>query len=63
MIIRNSYPLPLIGDLLDRIKGAKYFTKLDLKSAYNLELKKVTSTKLPFELVMGILNTSSFLSS
>ena len=34
--IRNSYPLPLISDLLDRVKGAKYFTKLDLKSAYNL---------------------------
>ena len=62
MTIRNSYPLPLIGDLLDRVKGAKYVTKLELKSAYNLELKKVTSTKLPFELVMGILNTSSCLS-
>ena len=36
MTIRNSYPLPLIGDLLDRVKGAKVFTKLDLKSAYNL---------------------------
>ena len=34
--IRNSYPLPLIFDLLDRIKYAKIFTKLDLKSAYNL---------------------------
>ncbi len=36
MTIRNSYPLPLISDLLDRVKGAKIFTKLDLKSAYNL---------------------------
>ncbi len=36
MTIRNSYPLPLISDLLDRVKGAKVFTKLDLKSAYNL---------------------------
>jgi len=36
MTIRNSYPLPLISVLLDRVKGAKYFTKLDLKSAYNL---------------------------
>jgi len=36
MTIRNSYPLPLISDLLDRVKGAKVFTKLDLKSTYNL---------------------------
>ena len=36
MTIRNSYPLPLISDMLDRVKGAKFFTKLDLKSAYNL---------------------------
>jgi len=34
--IRNSYPLPLISDLLDRVRNAKIFTKLDLKSAYNL---------------------------
>ena len=31
MTIRNSYPLPLISDLLDRVKGAKVFTKLDIK--------------------------------
>ena len=34
--IRNSYPLPLIKDLLDRAQGCKYFTKLDLPHAYNL---------------------------
>ena len=31
--IRNSYPLPLISEFLDRVKDAKIFTKLDLKSA------------------------------
>jgi len=27
MTIRNSCPLPLISELLDRVKGAKFFTK------------------------------------
>ena len=34
-MIRNSYPLPLISDILDKLKGAKYFTKLDVRWGYN----------------------------
>lgn len=34
--VRNRYPLPLISDMLDRVKSAKIFTKLDLRGAYNL---------------------------
>ena len=30
------YPLPLISDLLDSLKSATIFTKIDLRSAYNL---------------------------
>ncbi|THH08105.1 hypothetical protein EW145_g2929 [Phellinidium pouzarii] len=33
--IKNAYPLPLISDLLDKLKGMKYFTKLDVRSGYN----------------------------
>ncbi|SLM35846.1 gag polymerase env [Lasallia pustulata] len=33
--IKNRYPLPLILDMLDRLQGAKKFTKLDCKDAYN----------------------------
>ena len=33
--IKNIYPLPLISALLDKLKGTKYFTKLDLRSRYN----------------------------
>ena len=33
--IKNCYPLPLISDMLDRLQGAKMFTKLDCKDAYN----------------------------
>ena len=28
--IKNNYPLPLVGDLVDKLQGAKWFTKLDI---------------------------------
>ncbi|XP_062104105.1 uncharacterized protein LOC133815266, partial [Humulus lupulus] len=34
VIVRNTYPIPLIADLFDQLSGAKYFTKLDLRSGY-----------------------------
>ncbi|KAJ2926197.1 hypothetical protein H1R20_g10898, partial [Candolleomyces eurysporus] len=33
--IRNAYPLPLISDLMDKLKNAKYFTKMDVRWGYN----------------------------
>lgn len=32
---KNRYPLPLIGNLVDRLRSAKIFTKLDLRVGYN----------------------------
>src|SRR6202048_1944245 len=32
---KNRYPLPLIGELLDRISRAKYFTKFDVRDGYH----------------------------
>ena len=32
---RNAYPLPLISDLVDKLKDARYFTKFDVRWGYN----------------------------
>ncbi|KAL9265229.1 Transposon Tf2-6 polyprotein-like protein [Drosera capensis] len=32
--VKNKYPIPLIADLFDQLGGARYFTKLDLRSGY-----------------------------
>ena len=51
--IRNSYPIPRISDLIESFKGAIIFSRLDLRSAYNLvRVKKgheyLTAFRTPF---------------
>ena len=44
--ILNRYLLPLMNELRDRVRGAKIFTKLDLKAVYNLiGIKKAMNGK------------------
>uniref|UniRef100_A0A0W0G678 Putative reverse transcriptase-rnase h-integrase n=1 Tax=Moniliophthora roreri TaxID=221103 RepID=A0A0W0G678_MONRR len=33
--VKNQYLLPLASDIINRLKGAKYFTKLDVCWGYN----------------------------
>jgi hypothetical protein len=33
--VKNTYPLPLISEIMDKIKGAKFFTKFDVRWGYN----------------------------
>jgi hypothetical protein len=52
--ILNRYPLPLMNELRDRIQGSKIFTKLDLKSGYNLiRIKKGDEWKTVFRTRYG----------
>jgi hypothetical protein len=33
--IKNAYPLPLISDLVNRLRGSRIFTKMDIRWGYN----------------------------
>jgi hypothetical protein len=47
--IKNEYPLPKIDDLFDQLKGAKYFSKVDLSSGYHqLKIRESDIPKTAF---------------
>ncbi|GBG67262.1 hypothetical protein CBR_g88551 [Chara braunii] len=52
--IRNAGPLPRIDDVLERLGGAQFFSKLDLKSGYHqLEIRKEDRYKTAFKTRYG----------
>jgi hypothetical protein len=47
--VKNKYPLPQIDDLFDQLKGAKVFSKIDLRSEYyQLRIKEQDIAKTAF---------------
>ena len=50
-MVKNAYLLPRITELFDKLKGAKYFTKLDVRWCYNnVQIKDGDQWKAAFKI-------------
>jgi hypothetical protein len=55
LTIKNRYPLPLIGELLDRISKATIFSKFDIRDGYNrLRMAEGEEEKTAFRCRYGL---------
>ena len=53
--VKNRYPLPLASDIVNRLKGAKYFTKFDVRWGYNnIRIKEGDEWKAAFATNRGL---------
>ena len=53
--VANRYPLPLMQELQDRVQGAQWFTKMDLKNGFNLiRIKEGDEWKTAFRTRYGL---------
>src|SRR5271156_3073693 len=53
--IKNAYPLPLISEIIDKLKDAKYFTKMDVRWGYNnVRIKEGDEWKAAFKTNRGL---------
>jgi hypothetical protein len=53
--IKNRYPLPLASDIINRLRGARYFTKFDVRWGYNnVRIKEGDEWKAAFATNRGL---------
>ena len=54
-MIKNAYPLPLISDVINKLQGSRYFTKLDIRWGYNnVRIKEGDEWKAAFKTNKGL---------
>jgi hypothetical protein len=54
-MVKNNYPLLLISDLIDQLKDAKIFTKIDIRWGYkNIHMKPTDQWKAAFATSRGL---------
>jgi Reverse transcriptase (RNA-dependent DNA polymerase) len=52
--VKNAYPLPLISEIIDKVRKVKLFTKLDLRWGYsNVHIKEGDGWKAAFATHQG----------
>ena len=52
--VRDRGPIPQVGELLDKLSGAKYFTRLDLYSGYHqIQIQECDRPKTAFTCSLG----------
>jgi hypothetical protein len=55
MTIKNKYPLPRIEDLLGRLKKARFFSNIDLRSGYHqMKIREQDIPKTAFTTRYGL---------
>src|SRR5260370_5823614 len=55
IMVKNSYPLPLVSDMLTRLHDAEWFTTLDLRWGFNnVRLKEGDEWKAAFSMNCGL---------
>jgi len=55
MMVKNKYPLPLISELVSQLRGARYFTKLDVRWGFNnVRIKPGDEWKAVFQTNRGL---------
>ena len=53
--MKNKYPLPLISKLINKLQGARYFTKLDVRWGFNnVQMKEGDEWKAAFQTNRGL---------